>query len=351
MSETPSSAYTPPKPAVAPPPRPARRSPLPLIVGAVVVLLVAFIVVGLFLAARPAPDQVQGMVEAETFTVTTKVPSRVERFLVAEGDQVKAGQELALMSSPEVEAKDAQARALLQSTQAIQSLSREGARTEDVQSVESIWRASQATARLAEQTARRAENLFAEGVISAQRRDEAVAARAATAAQTEAARQQYLKALAGTRPQEKSVADANVSGARAAVAEVESLQGETRLTAPHGGEVSERFSNVGELVLTGVPVFTIVDIADPWVAFSVREDQYRDLKIGSTVRGDVPALGVRGAAFRVTAISPQGEFATWRSTRQSSGYDVRSFQVKAKPARPIEGLRPGMSVLFDWSSR
>lgn len=351
MSETPSSAYTPPKPAVAPPPKPARRSPVTLIVAAVVVLLIAFIVVGLFLAARPAPDQVQGMVEAETFTVTTKVPSRVERFLAAEGDQVKAGQELALMSSPEVEAKDAQARALLQSTQAIQSLSREGARTEDVQSVESIWRASQATARLAEQTARRAENLFAEGVISAQRRDEAVAARAATASQTEAARQQYLKALAGTRPQEKSVADANVSGARAAVAEVESLQGETRLTAPHGGEVSERFSNVGELVLTGVPVFTIVDIADPWVAFSVREDQYRDLKIGSTVRGDVPALGVRGAAFRVTAISPQGEFATWRSTRQSSGYDVRSFQVKAKPARPIEGLRPGMSVLFDWSSR
>lgn len=351
MSETPSSAYTPPKPAVAPPPRPARRSPLTLIVAAVVVLLIAFIIVGLFLAARPAPDQVQGMVEAETFTVTTKVPSRVERFLAAEGDQVKAGQELALMSSPEVEAKDAQARALLQSTEAIQSLSREGARTEDVQSVESIWRASQATARLAEQTARRAENLFAEGVISAQRRDEAIAARAATASQTEAARQQYLKALAGARPQEKSVADANVSGARAAVAEVESLQGETRLTAPHGGEVSERFSNVGELVLTGVPVFTIVDIADPWVAFSVREDQYRDLKIGSTVRGDVPALGVRGAAFRVTAISPQGEFATWRSTRQSSGYDVRSFQVKAKPARPIEGLRPGMSVLFDWSSR
>lgn len=351
MSETPSSAYTPPQLAVAPPPRPARRSPLRLIVAAVVVLLIAFIVVGLFLAARPAPDQVQGMVEAETFTVTTKVPSRVERFLAAEGDQVKAGQELALMSSPEVEAKDTQARALLQSTQAIQSLSREGARTEDVQSVESIWRASQATARLADQTARRAENLFAEGVISAQRRDEAVAARAATAAQTEAARQQYMKALAGTRPQEKSVADANVSGARAAVAEVESLQGETRLTAPHGGEVSERFSNVGELVLTGVPVFTIVDIADPWVAFSVREDQYRDLKIGSTVRGDVPALGVKGAAFRVTAISPQGEFATWRSTRQSSGYDVRSFQVKAKPARPIEGLRPGMSVLFDWSSR
>jgi HlyD family secretion protein len=164
-------------------------------------------------------------------------------------------------------------------------------------------------------------------------------------------RQQYLKTLAGTRPQEKSVADANVQGARAAVAEVESLQGETRLLAPHNGEVAERFANVGELVLTGVPVFTIVDIGDPWVAFSVREDQFRDLKIGVIVHGDVPALGVTNAAFRITAINPQGEFATWRSTRQSSGYDVRSFQVKAKPVRAVNGLRPGMSVLFDWSAR
>lgn len=353
MSETSSAAHA---PSSETPPNEASRkagrwSPMTLVILAGVVLLIAFIIVGLVLAARPPKDQVQGMVEAETFTVTTKVPSRVERFLVAEGDQVRAGQVLGLMTSPEVEAKDAQASALLQSTQALQSLSREGARVEDVQSVESIWRASQATARLADQTARRAENLFAEGVISAQRRDEAVAARAATASQTEAARQQYLKALAGTRPQEKSVADANVSGARAAVAEAESLQGETRLIAPHGGEVSERFANSGELVLTGVPVFTIVDTTDPWVAFSVREDQFRGLKIGATVRGDIPALGVTNAVFRITAISAQGEFATWRSTRQSRGYDVRSFQVKAKPVRPMQNLRPGMSVLFDWSTR
>lgn len=349
MTETPTP---PPSSPSGEPVRKSRRlSPLMLAIAAGVVLLLVFIVVGLFLAARPPKDQVQGMVEAETFTVATKVPSRIERFLADEGQQVTAGQELALLSSPEVDAKDAQARALLQSTQAVQSMSREGARAEDVSSVEAIWRASQATARLADQTARRAEALFAEGVISAQRRDEADAARAATAAQTEASRQQYLKALAGTRPQEKAVADANVAGARAAVAETESLQGETRLIAPHGGEVSERFSNVGELVLTGVPIFTIVDTADPWVAFSVREDQFRDLKIGATLRGDVPALGLTDTAFRVTAINPQGEFATWRSTRQSSGYDVRSFQVKARPVRSVEGLRPGMTVLFDWSRR
>lgn len=351
MTDAPISEPTPEAPAPYPP-RPKKKPPVKaLLAGLLAVLVVGFIIVGLFLAAKPAPVQIQGMVEAETFIVSTKVPSRVENFLVEEGQQVAAGTELAVMSSPEVEAKDMQARALLKSAEAIQSLSIEGARGEDVNTVYSIWQAAVAAAQLAEQTAHRSENLFAEGVISAQRRDEAVAARRATAAHAEAARQQYLKARAGTRPQEKAVADAQVAGAEAAIAETESLQAETRLVAPHGGEIAERFANVGELVLTGVPVFTIVDTSDPWVTLTVREDQYAGLKIGSVIRGDVPALGLNNMVFNVTAIAPQGSYATARSTRQSRGYDVRSFEVKAKPAQRIEQLRPGMSVLFNWSER
>lgn len=342
----------PPETAPAPKARPKKKPPVKaLLIALLALLVVGFIIVGLFLAAKPAPVQIQGMVEAETFVVSTKVPSRVEQFLAEEGQQVSAGTELAVMSSPEVEAKDMQARALLKSAEAIQSLSVEGARGEDVNTVYSIWQAAVSAAQLADQTARRAENLYAEGVISAQRRDEAVAARRATAAHAEASRQQYLKARAGTRPQEKAVADAQVAGAQAAIAETESLQAETRLVAPHAGEIAERFANVGELVLTGVPVFTIVDTANPWVTLTVREDQYSDLKIGSVIHGDIPALGMENVAFNVTAISPQGAYATARSTRQSRGYDVRSFEVKAKPARPIERLRPGMSVLFNWSAR
>lgn len=342
----------PPEPPFEKPEPPRRRPGLArlLIIGGLG-LLIAFIIVGLVLASRAPEDQVQGMVEADTFTVATKVPGRVETILVDEGQRVASGQVLAIVSSSEVDARDAQARALLQSAEAAQSLSREGARREDVRSVEAVWKASVATARLAEQTARRTEALFAEGVVSAQRRDEAVAARAATAAQAEAAHQQYLKVIAGTRPQERSAADAGVTGARASVAETGSLRSETRLVAPHGGEVSERFANVGELVLTGVPVLTLTDTTDPWVSFSVREDQFRGLGAGVILHGDVPALALDGVAFRVVAISPQGEFATWRATRQSGGYDVRSFRVKARPVRSIPGLRPGMSVLFDWSRR
>ena len=335
-----------------PPPRPRRAPPVRTLLIAVAALAVlAFVVIGLFLAARPAPPQVQGMVEAETFTVATKAPARVEKMLASAGDRVVAGQVLAILSSPEITAGDQQAAAALQGAQAVQELSRVGARPEDIRSLESIWRSAQAAAHLAAQTARRAENLYAEGVISTQRRDEAVAARAATAAQSEAARQQYLKAVAGPRSEEKAIADAQVAAARAGVGEMAALQAETRLTAPAAGEIAERFSNPGELVLIGVPVFTVVDLDHAWVAFNLREDQFNGLKIGHTVRGDIPALNRKGVAFRVSFISPQGDFATWRATRQSRGYDVRSFEIHAKPVAPVEGLRPGMSVLFDWPAR
>lgn len=346
MTET-----TPPSAPAAPPRRRGAPPLRTLLIGGAALAVAAFVVVGLFLAARPAPPQVQGMVEAETFTVATKAPARVETMLASAGDRVAAGQVLALLSSPEITAGNQQAVAALQGARAVQELSRAGARPEDIRSLESVWRAAQAAAGLAAQTARRAENLFAEGVISAQRRDEAVAARVASAAQSEAARQQYLKAVAGARSEEKAVADAQVAAARAGVDQMTALQAETRLVAPSAGEVAERFSNPGELVLIGVPVFTVVDLDHAWVAFNLREDQFNGLKIGQTLRGDIPALNRVGVVFRVSFISPQGDFATWRATRQSRGYDVRSFEVHAKPVAPVEGLRPGMSVLFDRPAR
>ena len=340
-----------PAPAGSPRRAPGRPSLKTLLIALAVLAVVVFIAVGLYLAARPAPLQVQGMVEAETFTVATKAPARVEQLLASAGDRVAKGQVLAVLSSPEIQARDQQAVAALQGAEAVQQISRLGARAEDVRSLESIWRSSQAASQLAAQTARRAENLFAEGVISAQRRDEAVAARAASAAQSEAARQQYLKAVAGTREQDKAIADAQVAAARAGVGETRSLQSETRLVAPVAGEIAERFSNPGELVLIGVPVFTVVDLSHVWVSFNLKESDFAGLKIGQTVRGDIPALNRKAVAFRVTFISPQGDFATWRATRQSRGYDVRSFEIHAEPTAPVDGLRPGMSVLFDWPAR
>ena len=322
-----------------------RRRAMPIVVA---VIVVAILALGVWLAARPAPAQLQGMVDADQVNVATKALARVDRLLAEEGQQVRAGQLLATLSSPEISSGERQAQAALQSAQALDAMARQGARAEDVASARSAWLAAQAAANLAAVSSRRADVLYAQGVIAAQRRDEAHAARDSGARQAEALRQQYLKAAAGARPEEKQVARSQVEAAQAGVATANALQAETRLIAPITGEVARRLAEPGEIVGPAVPVFQVVDTAHPWVSVNIREDQFNALRIGSVLKGSVPALGDRTAAFRVYYISPQGAFATWRATRQSAGYDVRSFEVRLRPVRPIPALRPGMSVLFGW---
>ncbi len=324
----------------------ARRNLRPLFYAALI-LVAILLAVGLWLASRPAPEQLQGMVDADEVNVATKALARVDRLLVDEGARVRAGQLLAELSSPEIAGGQAQAKGALQSAQAVQSETEQGARAEDIASVKAVWQAAQAAATLAQVSSRRAETLYAEGVIAAQRRDEAVAARDSSARQAEAARQQYLKALAGARPQNKAVAAAQVDIARAALRTATALGGETRLVSPIAGEVSRKLVQPGEVVSPIVPAYQVIDVAHPWVSMTVREDQYAGIAMGKVLAGSIPALGTR-AAFRVYSIAPRGDFATWRATRQSSGYDVRSFEVKLRPVRGLADLRPGMSVLFDW---
>jgi HlyD family secretion protein len=328
---------------------PARRPPLRRALAIVVLLAVlAFLVWGLVQAARPPPDQLQGVIDTDQINVSTRVLSRVERLLAHEGDQVQAGQTLALLSSPELQARNDQAKAALGGAQAVQARADNGDRPQDIASLEANWRSAQAQADLAAVNARRADNLFAEGVISAQRRDDADAQRASTSQVARSAQEQYRKALAGTRIEDKRLAQSQVAAAQAGLEETRALVDETRLVAPVSGEIDKRFANPGELFATGVPLFTLIDLNDLWVAVNVREDEFHSLRMGQVLHGSVPALGLKTVAFKVDYISPQGDFATWRSTRQSRGYDVRSFDVHARPVRPVSGLRPGMSVLFPW---
>ncbi|MET4897824.1 efflux RND transporter periplasmic adaptor subunit [Sphingomonadaceae bacterium jetA1] len=329
----------------APPPGPTARARALLWIGLLVVAIA--IGVGLWLASRPPAEQLQGQVEADEINVATKTLARVDTLLVNEGDRVRAGQVLATLSAPEIVNGRQQAVAALDSARALESLAVEGARPEDRESLRSVWLAAQATADLAQVSSRRADRLYAEGVIAEQRRDEAHAARDSTARAAQAAKAQYDKALAGLRPQNRAIAAAQVRAASAATATADALVRETRLVSPIGGEVSRRLLNPGEIVSPILPAFQVIDIDHPHVTLNIREDDYRGMAMGRTLTGHVPALG-RDLAFRVTRIAPQGSFATWRATRQSRGYDVRAFAITLTPTAGAAGLRPGMSVLFDW---
>ncbi|MBQ8964210.1 MAG: efflux RND transporter periplasmic adaptor subunit [Clostridia bacterium] len=248
----------------------------------------------------------------------------------------------------ELDAKTEQAQGALSGAQAVQTKAEKGARVEDVASLRAVWQAAVAAADLAGKTYERTNNLYREGVVPAQRRDEALAARDASARNAEASRQQYEKAVRGATAEEKAVAAAQVQIAKAGVQEAASLRGETQLTAPRDGEIAKRMVNGGELAPLAFPIFTLVDLHEQWVTLNVREDQFHGLRMGQVLTGDVPALDRKGVRFKVDYISPQGDFATWRATRQSRGYDIRAFEVRARPVEPTAGLRPGMSVLFAW---
>lgn len=320
-----------------------------LILTLVVVLVAAGLIGwGVVLALRPVPLQLQGMVDTHPINIATKLPSRIHQLLVHEGEPVKAGQVLALLDSPELMAKTEQAASTLTGAEALRQRTDVGPRKEDIASLRAAWQAALASQALASRTAERARVLFAEGVIAAQRRDEAVAAEAVAHQHALLSQSQYQRGLAGGREEDRQVASAQVQIAQAGVQETRALHQEIRLVAPVDGEIDQSFGNPGEVVLSSIPIFTLLDMHDLWVVLNVPENVFHGLKLGTEVEGTIPALDDRRIRFRVSYIRPQADFAIWRATRQSSGYDMRSFEIHLTPVTPVAGLRPGMSALFDW---
>jgi len=328
-------------PADAPPPK---KRKVGILIG---LLLAIVVVVGLWLAWRTPAEQLQGMADADTINVAAKITARLAELKVREGDRVTAGQVLFVLDSPEVAAKEQQAQGALEAARAVADKADEGARSEDIRAAQANWKRAEAGATLADATYQRVQNLFNEGVMTRQKRDEALAQARSSRELSNAARAQYDQALAGARDQDKRAAQGQVRQAQGAVAEVDAARDEINGRAPMAGEINKRMSDIGELVPAGYPVFTLVDIDRMWVSVNLRESQMRGLKVGTRLRGNVPALD-RAAEFEVYFINPAGDYATWRATRQSSGYDVRSFEIRLRPVAPVEGFRPGMSVLFGW---
>ena len=308
------------------------------------ILILSLIGFGLWKSYQPQQIELQGRVEAETIYVSTKVPSRIEELYVQEGQVVKQNQPLVRLWSPEVSAKKQQALASLQLALAFQSTATRGSQQENIDSLYANWQALKAQEALANTTLQRSINLFREGVISRQRRDEIQAAATSASQMTEAAYQQYARAKRGSTPEQKSTADAQVEIAKAAVAEANALEAETQLNAPVDGVVSKTYGKVSELIAMGVPVVSIIQ-NDIWVSLTVREDQYASIYQLKQLQGYIPALD-QYMLFNIKNIDAEGEFATIKTTRQTGGYDIRSFKVHLVPATPNPNLKVGMSVLF-----
>lgn len=307
-------------------------------------VLAVVILIGFFMLKK-GPEIIQGQAEVTEYRISGKVPGRILEYRVKEGDKVCKGDTLVLLEAPEVHAKMLQAEAAQAAAQAQQDKAYKGARAEQIQAAYEMWQKAKAGLDIAEKSYKRVKNLYDQGVLPAQKFDEAAAQLSAMQATEKAAEAQYTMAKNGAEREDKMAAEALVNRAKGAVAEVESYIKETVLLAPVDGEVSEIFPKEGELVGTGAPIINLSKMDDMWVTFNVREDLLVDLTVGKVVEAYVPALD-RNIKVKINYMKDLGTYAAWKATKTTGQYDMKTFEVRGLPVEKIEGLRPGMSVIL-----
>ena len=316
-----------------------------IITAACTTLVVAVVAVIGAMSIKQEPETIQGQVEVSEYRVSSKVPGRILEIRVKEGDYVNVGDTLAILDAPEVRAKMTQAQSAENAAAAMDEMANNGARQEQVRGAFAVLQQAKAGLEIAQKSYNRVQRLYDEGVMTAQKRDEAFANYKALEAQVKAAQSQYDMARNGARSEEKKAAAAQVNRAKGAVAEVNSYIHETMQIAQMAGEVSDVYPKVGELVGTGSPIMSVSLMNDIWGTFNVREDQLDGMKVGSIVTAFVPAFK-KEIRMKVYYIKDQGSYAVWKATKSNGQYDLKTFEVKVRPMDKLEGLRPGMSLIL-----
>lgn len=315
---------------------------IPILGFAAVILAVA--IYGFFFLNQE-DNTLQGEAEVTEVRISSKVPGRIEKFFVEEGDLVRRGDTLAILSAPDVYAKLSQATAAEQGAAAQSNKAQKGARVEQINGAYEMWQKAKVGVDIAQKSFTRVQNLYNKGVTTAQKRDEAEANYNAAVATEKAAKSQYDMAKNGAEREDKDAALAMLNRAKGAVAEVDSYITETYLISPVDGRISDRFPNVGELVGTGAPIMNVMNLSDKWGTFNIREDRLQNFKIGQTVTAFVPALN-KEVQLKISYMKDLGSYAAWKATKTTGGYDRKTFEVKGHFVDNQPDILPGMSLII-----
>lgn len=317
---------------------------LMLAMGGVVFAVAVLAIIGFLFINKPA-EILQGQAEATSVRVSGKLPGRILEFYVTEGQMVHKGDTLVHIHSSLAEAKMEQARSMEDAASALNKKVDSGTRPQIVQSALEVWKQAQAAEEIAAKTNKRMEALYADGVISAQKRDEAQAAYQAATAASAAARSQYELAKIGPQSEDRTQSAAMVGVARGGVAEVQAVLEDQYLTAPCDGQIDVIFPHVGELVSLGAPIMNVLRIDDKWVTFNVREDHLKNFTMDKVFKVYIPALD-KEAKVKIYYVRDMGAYATWHATKTTGDWDSKTFEVKARPEEQLPDLRPGMTVIY-----
>lgn len=315
---------------------------IPILGFTIVIVLVALY--GFFFM-KQKDNTIQGEADITEVRISSKVPGRIEKFFVDEGDFVKKGDTLAILSAPDIQAKLSQAAAAEQGAAAQNQKAIKGARQEQIRSAFEMWQKAKVGVDIAQKSYTRVKNLYEKGVTTAQKKDEAEANYNASVATERAAKSQYDLALSGAQKEDKEAALAMLDRAKGAVAEVGSYVNEMYLISPVDGQISDRFPNVGELVGTGAPIMNVMNLNDKWGSFSIREDILSQFKRGDVIKAYVPALD-KEVDMKIYHMKDLGSYAAWKATKTTGSYDRKTFEVKARFVETQPDVLPGMSLII-----
>lgn len=290
------------------------------------------------------PEEIQGQVDCREYTVSSKIQGRIERLYVDEGDYIQVGDTLAVLEAPEIEAQQRAAQATEGAAQAISEMTDNGSRKEKIRTAAELLRQAQAARTIAYKSYQRVRSLYEAGVVSAQKCDEARAAFDAATAQVGAARRQYEMAVNGSRREEKRAAADQARAAKSGVDVVKSLRKETVQIAAVEGEVDKIYAHTGELVGNGSPIMTVNLLDDVWGKFNIREDRLEGIRPGSVITAYSPAFK-KEYRLKVYYMKGEDEYATWKSTKADKDYDLKTFEIRARPLERNKDLRPGMLLI------
>ncbi len=313
--------------------------------GLVVVAAAVIAIIG-FVFLNHEDNLIEGQVEGTTIRISGKLPGRIMEFFVEEGDSVHAGDTLVRIHSSVVEAQLTEAEAMQEVARAQNKKVDAGTRKQIIQAAADMVAQADAAVTIARKTYERMENLFKEGVVSEQKRDEAKAAYDGATAAKATAEANLSLARSGAQSEDKESTAALVSAAGGAVSQVNAILEDSYLVAPFDGTIDQIYPEPAELVAMGAPIMSLLRSDKRWITFNVREEMLNDLTMGKEIEVMVPALGQRKIKAEIYYIRDMGSYATWHSTKSNGSWDSRTFQIKARPTEKIDGLRPGMSIVY-----
>lgn len=318
-----------------------------LVISFAVILLtiLTLSILGIFLM-RDKDIIVQGQIEAEEYNISGLLPGRIEDIYVKKGERIEKGDTLVHIISREMLA-EYEAQKSLESVASLQSEKIDaGSRKQLISIAKELWDGAKADLRLAKTTYERIKALYEDSIVSLQRRDEVEAIYKSALAAERTAYYQYQIAIEGAQEQDKASAKAMASAAKSNSEVVKALLNDSKLISPISGEVATIALNEGELSSIGTSIMTIIDIENPYLVINIREDLLKNFKIGEIISCDIPALALKDVSFTINYIAPLGSFATWKATKDSGGYDLKTFEIQAIPTIKINDLRPGMTCLI-----